>query len=252
MDKKTYFLSDLHLGASYLKNPRENERRIVRFLDSIKEDAKTIYLLGDILDYWYEYKTVVPRGYTRFFGKIAELTDRGIEIHWLIGNHDIWIFDYLPSELGVIVHDGTVITEIEGKTFFLSHGDNVGKRDWTFKLIRNIFRNKTCQKLYASIHPRWTIPFAHKWSSHSRKDGDPETTAYQGENNEYLVRFAKSYLKEHSINYFIFGHRHILLDLMLNRESRIVILGDWINYFSYAVLENGELIIDCFTQENAN
>lgn len=180
MDKKTYFLSDLHLGASYLKNPRENERRIVRFLDSIKEDAKTIYLLGDILDYWYEYKTVVPRGYTRFFGKIAELTDRGIEIHWFIGNHDIWIFDYLPSELGVIVHDGTVITEIEGKTFFLSHGDNVGKRDWTFKLIRNIFRNKTCQKLYASISSKMDNSLRHQMVFTQQKSRRPGNNSLSG------------------------------------------------------------------------
>ena len=163
MGGKTYFISDLHLGASYFKDPLENERKVVRFLDSIKSDARCIYLLGDILDYWYEYKTVVPRGFTRFFGKIAELSDAGIEIHWFIGNHDIWIFDYLPHELGVQVHDGTMLTEIDGKRFFLSHGDNVGKLERSFRFLRALFRNRFCQKLYAAIHPRWTVGFVHNW-----------------------------------------------------------------------------------------
>ena len=137
--KKIYFASDFHLGARYIENPIEYERRIVRWLDSIKQDAGTLYLLGDILDYWYEYRYVVPKGFTRFFGKLAELSDNGIDIHWFIGNHDIWIFDYLPHELGITIHDGTLITEIGGKRFFLSHGDNVGKRPMTFRFLRKYF-----------------------------------------------------------------------------------------------------------------
>lgn len=151
--KKIYFASDFHLGARYIENPIEYERRIVRWLDSIKQDAGTLYLLGDILDYWYEYRYVVPKGFTRFFGKLAELSDNDIDIHWFIGNHDIWIFDYLPHELGITIHDGTLITEIGGKRFFLSHGDNVGKRPMTLRFLRKIFRNRFCQYLYAAIHP---------------------------------------------------------------------------------------------------
>lgn len=241
--KNIYFISDLHLGARTFKNPRENEKRVVRFLDSIKENARAIYLMGDILDYWYEYKTVVPRGFTRFFGKIAELTDRGIEIHWFIGNHDIWIFDYLPSELGVIVHKTPEIVIIEGKQFFLAHGDGLGETSRSFRLIRSIFHNRICQKLFSAIHPRWTVSFAHRWSSHSRLTASDDHE-YNGENDEYLVNFAKQYLsKDSSINFFIFGHRHIMLDLMLSRTSRILILGDWIHHYSYAVFDGENMIL---------
>ena len=137
--KKIYFLSDLHLGARTLENPLENERRVVRWFDSVKEDASAIYLMGDILDYWYEYKTVVPRGFTRFFGKVAELTDKGIDVHWFIGNHDIWIFDYLPDELGVKVHYTPEIVDLNGKTFYLAHGDGLGDTSLTFVLYGLFF-----------------------------------------------------------------------------------------------------------------
>ncbi|WP_294176296.1 UDP-2,3-diacylglucosamine diphosphatase [uncultured Coprobacter sp.] len=244
--KKIYFLSDLHLGARTLKNPLENERRVVRWFDSVKEDASAIYLMGDILDYWYEYKTVVPRGFTRFFGKVAELTDKGIDVHWFIGNHDIWIFDYLPGELGVKVHYAPEIVDLNGKTFYLAHGDGLGDTPLTFRFIRSVFHNRLCQMLYSAIHPRWTVAFAHKWSSHSRQNGNCKD--YCGEDNEYLVRYAKEYLEKSSvhIDFFVFGHRHIMLDLMIRRDSRVIILGDWINYFSYAVLEGDQMRLEQF------
>ncbi len=248
VSKKIYFAADFHLGAQYIANPREYEKRIVRWLDSIKHDASALYLLGDILDYWYEYRYVVPRGFTRFFGKLAELSDSGVEIHWFIGNHDIWIFDYLPHELGITIHDGTLITEIGGKRLFLSHGDNVGERPQSFRILRSIFRNRFCQRLYATIHPRWSVGFALGWSSHSRKAG--ESPKYQGEKNEPLVCFAKEYIETEAIDYFIFGHRHILLDLALPRQSRITILGDWMQNPSYATLdENGLMIYDYIEEE---
>ena len=245
--KQIYFISDLHLGARTLDNPRETERRVVRWLDSVKDNAKAIYLMGDILDYWYEYKTVVPRGYVRFFGKIAGLTDMGIEIHWFIGNHDIWIFDYIPSELGVIVHTKPEIKNIEGKSFFLAHGDGLGKTPFSFRLIRSIFHNRFFQILYSAIHPRWTVAFAHKWSSHSRLNA--KETTYKGESEEYLVNFAKNYLSKEHIDYFIFGHRHIMLDLMLKRDSRILILGDWITLFSYATFDGENIKLEQFETE---
>ncbi len=240
--KKIYFAADFHLGARYINNPLDYERRIVRWLDSIKTDAGALYLLGDILDYWYEYRYVVPRGFTRFLGKLAELSDNGVDIHWFIGNHDIWIFDYLPQELGITIHDGTLITDIAGKRFFLSHGDNVGHRPRSFRFLRQLFRNRFCQWLYASVHPRWTIAFALGWSAHSRKAGD-EYSEYMGEKNEHLVNFAKEYRQTEPIDYFIFGHRHILLDLALPRQSRIVILGDWIKHPSYATFDQSGLMV---------
>ena len=241
----TYFLSDFHLGARYFEEPRETERRVVDFLDSIKGDAKEVYLLGDILDYWFEYRYVVPRGFTRFFGKIAELTDLGVKVYWFIGNHDIWIFDYLPNELGVEVIDGEVTKEIDGKVFFLAHGDGVGKQPRSFRMLRSLFRNRLCQKLYSAIHPRWTIPFALSWSNSSRK-GDDEYPQYKGEENEFLEIFANDYLKSHKVDYFVFGHRHIMLDKKLQGGATLVVLGDWLHYCSYAVWDGNNLALKSF------
>ena len=241
----TYFLSDFHLGARYFEEPRETERRVVDFLDSIKGDAKEVYLLGDILDYWFEYRYVVPRGFTRFFGKIAELTDLGVKVYWFIGNHDIWIFDYLPNELGVEVIDGEVTKEIDGKVFFLAHGDGVGKQPRSFRMLRSLFRNRFCQKLYSAIHPRWTIPFALSWSNSSRK-GDDEYPEYKGEENEFLEIFANDYLKSHKVDYFVVGHRHIMLDKKLQGGATLVVLGDWLHYCSYAVWDGNNLALKSF------
>lgn len=235
MDRKyTYFLSDLHLGASYMKDSRERERRIVALLDSIKQDADAIYLLGDILDYWYEYKFVVPRGYVRFFGKLAELSDSGIKIVWLKGNHDIWIFDYLPNELGIDVKDGSVIEEIYGKKVFMNHGDGVGKLDPSFKLIRSVFRNKVCQQLFSGIHPRWTVPFAYNWSASSRKGGEQEYVP-----EKKLLENLESFVKENheenpEIRYYIFGHVHVMSQKKITEDCEMIVLGEWIHTFSYA------------------
>ncbi len=239
---RAYFLSDLHLGAPYFPDSRKSEKRVVNFLDSIKDKADVVYLLGDILDYWYEYRTVVPRGFVRFFGKLAELTDSGVRVVWFIGNHDIWIFDYLPSELGVEVVDGALTEHIDGKTFYMTHGDGVGKLKPSFKLMRNLFRNKFAQKLYSGIHPRWTIPFAYSWSRHSRKTGG---SGYDATTMVDLLRhFSVDYLREHpEINYFVYGHLHVVEDLKLNDSSRMIILGDWISNFSYGVWDGKEFII---------
>lgn len=234
--KKTYFLSDLHLGAPYMADSRESEKRIVKFLDSIKEEADAIYLLGDVLDYWYEYRYVVPRGYVRFFGKLAELSDAGIKIVWLKGNHDIWIFDYLPQELGIEVVDGSLTVDIHGKKFFLEHGDGVGKQERSFRFIRGMFRNRVCQRLFSGIHPRWTVPFAYNWSAHSRKGGEE-----RGIPDEFLLKnlreFVKDYHKKHpEIDYFVFGHVHVLSREEIDEGCEMIVLGEWIKTFSYAVM----------------
>lgn len=234
----TYFLSDLHLGAPYFADSREAELRVVKFLDSIKQDAEAIYLLGDILDYWYEYRYVVPRGFVRFLGKLAELSDSGIKITWIIGNHDIWIFDYIPNELGVRVIDGSLIEEIYGQKIYMAHGDGVGKQPWSFRMIRSIFRSKVCQFFYSGIHPRWTIPFAYSWSRHSRATGrEPGQDWHPMLDN--LTNFSKEYLVSHpDIRHFIYGHLHILKQLPLSENCDITILGDWISNFSYAILSH--------------
>jgi len=268
--KKIYFLSDAHLGSvSHKKETigkdsttmplppfssrkrdelfpeHEVERKLCRWLDMAKADAKAIYLLGDIFDYWFEYKNVVPRGFTRFLGKISEITDLGIEVHFFIGNHDIWLTDYLEKECGMIIHREPLVKDFNGKKFFLAHGDGLGDKSKSFKILRKLFHSKFCRNLFATIHPRWAVSIAHKWSGHSRETGG--IAEYLGEDKEYLVLFAKEHLKiAPNINYFVFGHRHIMLDLKITPDSRIIILGDWISYFSYAVFDGENMRLEIF------
>ncbi|NDV83945.1 UDP-2,3-diacylglucosamine diphosphatase [Bacteroides sp. 51] len=244
--KNIYFLSDAHLGSRAIKSGRTQERRLVNFLDSIKHKASAVYLLGDMFDYWHEYKNVVPKGYTRFLGKLSELTDMGVEVHFFIGNHDIWCKDYLTKECGVIMHYEPLTTEIHGKEFYLAHGDGLGDPGKTFKFLRSAFRNPVLQKIFAAIHPGWTLEWGLNWAKHSRlKREDGKEPEYMGENKEFLVLYSKEYLKAHpNINYFIYGHRHIMLDLMLSRTARMMILGDWISYFSYAVFDGENLFLE--------
>lgn len=251
-NKKIYFLSDAHLGARFHADPLAVEKKLVRWLDQVKTDAAAVWLLGDIFDYWYEYKYVVPKGHVRFLGKLAELSDAGIEIHIFIGNHDIWMFDYLPKEVGATIHREPLTIDLLGKKFFLAHGDEVDNRSWSFQLLRKIFRNRFCQWLYAGIHPRWTFGFAMGWSLNSRKSGlkKKEDERYEGERTEYLVCFAKEYLKTHpDVHFFLFGHRHILLDLMLSRSSRILVIGDWMTLFSYVEWDGEELALKLFEED---
>ncbi|MDR2968511.1 MAG: UDP-2,3-diacylglucosamine diphosphatase [Tannerellaceae bacterium] len=254
--KKVYFISDAHLGARFHDDPLAIEKKLVRWLDMVKADASAVWFLGDIFDYWYEYKYVVPKGHVRFLGKLAELSDAGIEIHIFIGNHDIWMFDYLPKEIGATVHREPLTIDISGKRFFLAHGDEVDNRSWTFRLLRKIFRNRFCQWLYAGIHPRWTFGFATRWSHSSRTSGIRKNeTQYEREGDaeeeaEYLVCFAEEYLKTHpDIHFFLFGHRHILLDRTLDRSSRILIAGDWMTIFSYLEWDGTDLTLKLFEAE---
>ncbi|MEG1684923.1 MAG: UDP-2,3-diacylglucosamine diphosphatase [Bacteroides sp.] len=248
--KKVYFLSDAHLGSRAIEHGRTQERRLVNFLDSIKKEASAIYLLGDMFDFWYEFKTVVPRGYTRFLGKLSELTDRGIEVHFFIGNHDIWCSDYLSKECGLILHREPLTTEIYGKEFYLAHGDGLGDPDKSFKFMRSMFHSETMQTLFAMLHPRWSMELGLNWAKQSRlKRENGKEPDYMGEDKEYLVLYTKEYLQTHpDINFFIYGHRHIMLDLMLNRTTRMLILGDWINFFSYAVFDGVNLTLENFVE----
>ena len=214
-------------------------------MDSIREEAKALYLLGDIFDFWFEYRQSVPRGFTRFLGKLAELSDSGVEIHYFTGNHDIWVYDYLPEEIGLILHKEPFITEIAGKTFYLAHGDGLGDYSHSFKLIRRVFHNRVCQILYRLIHPDFGIKLGNMWANHSRRKELRNPLPYFGEDKEHLVLYAKSYIQTHpEIDCFIFGHRHILLDLMLNSKTRMMIIGDWLQHFSYAVIDGGELRLE--------
>ncbi|MBD8389687.1 UDP-2,3-diacylglucosamine diphosphatase [Dysgonomonas sp. BGC7] len=268
--KKVYFLSDVHLGSAFHKKNVDKfqemtlpstraynsvtplhdiERKLCRWFDMVKKDASEIYLLGDIFDYWFEYRDVVPRGFVRFLGKVAEITDMGIPVHFFIGNHDIWVTDYLQKECGMTVHLQPLVRDINGKKFFLAHGDGLGDENLSFKILRKIFHSKICRIAYAAIHPRWTVGFAHWWSNHNREND--EMPPYFGENKEHLVVFAKKHLQmAPNINFFIFGHRHIMLDLALTASGRVVILGDWINYFSYGVFDGENFSLEIFDESS--
>jgi len=250
MNKNVYFLSDAHLGSLAIDHGRMQERRLVRFLDSIKTKAAAIYLLGDMFDFWNEYRYVVPKGFTRFLGKISELTDMGVEVHFFTGNHDLWTYGYLEEECGMIVHRKPITTEIYDKVFFLAHGDGLGDPDVKFKLLKRMFNNRTCQRLLNAIHPRWGMWLGLHWAKKSRmKRADGKEPPYQGEKKEHLVLFAKDYVKTHpNIDYFIFGHRHIELELMLSHKTRMMIIGDWIWQFTYVVYDGEHIFLEEYVE----
>lgn len=248
--KNIYFLSDAHLGSLAIPHARMQERRLAGFLDNIKHKAAAVYLLGDIFDFWHEYKYVVPKGYTRLLGKISELTDMGVEVHFFTGNHDLWVGDYFEKECGMTVHRQSCVIELYGKLFYLAHGDGLGSTDRRFGFLRTLFHDPLCQRLFAAIHPRWGMAFGLNWAKHSRlkREGGKEPP-YMGEDKEELVRFAKDYLTTHpDINYFIFGHRHIELDLLIAHTCRLVILGDWITQFTYAVYDGEHFFLENYVE----
>lgn len=242
---KVLFLSDLHLGANYIANSRAHESAVCKFLKEKDKDADHIYLLGDVLDYWYEYRNVVPHGYVRFFGTLASLSDNGVKITWLTGNHDIWLFDYLKNEIGIEIVDAPYINRhIGNKTFVLAHGDRIGESNLSFRLLCSLFRSKICQKLYSGIHPRWTVPFAHKWSSNSRyshqlADDD------EMQHSKTILEDVRNLLKaQPDADFVIIGHHHIIMDEMITgTKSRLIVLGDWIDKFSYAEFDGESLTL---------
>ena len=256
--KSVYFLSDAHLGSLAIPHGRMQERRLVRFLDSIKDKAAAVYLLGDMFDFWYEYRLVVPKGFTRFLGKLSELTDMGVEVHYFTGNHDIWAYEYLEKECGVTLHKKPETTEIYGKVFFLAHGDGLGDPSKSFKMLKWIFHNSLCQTMFSALHPRWGLWFGLQWARHSRieheRKGEP---VYLGEDREHLVLYTKKYIEQHpNVDYYIYGHRHIEVDLQLprplqqgrDRRARMLILGDWISHFSYVVWDGDHLFMSQYIE----
>jgi len=236
---KIYFASDFHLGAPDYESSLKRERLIVSWLDDIKEDATEIYLLGDIFDFWFEYKYVAPKGFVRLLGKIAEITDSGIPVYFFTGNHDMWMFDYLPCELNITLIREHIIKEWNGKKFFIGHGDGIGPGDYKYKFIKAVFANPVCQWLFARIHPNLAFWIANYWSRNSRIA--TEELKFLGEDNEYQIIFAKEKLKTEHFDYFIFGHRHIPNDIELEDNSRYINLGDWILHNSYAVFDGNDL-----------
>lgn len=237
--KNVYFLSDAHLGAKLLKNNRERELKLVEFLQKIKPDCAELFLLGDMFDFWFEYKYVIPKGHVRFLAELANYTDQGIQVHFFTGNHDIWAFDYLEKECGVTLHNSLFETTINQKSFLIGHGDGLNPNDKGYLFLRNAFHNRLLQKCFRLIHPDWGIALANKWSAHSRlkENGSIEAAGYRGDNQEEIVGYCKRVLKKRHVDYFIFGHRHLPLDLELETSSHYINTGDWITHFTYAVFD---------------
>lgn len=236
-----YFASDFHLGAPDYDTSRKREALIVSWLDSIAPSAKEVYLVGDLFDFWFEYKKAIPRGFVRLQAKIAELTDNGIPVNVFTGNHDMWMFDYLPKELGVNLYREPIKKEYNGKQFLIGHGDGLGPGDHGYKFIKKVFANKVCQWLFARLHPNFGIWLADFWSGKSRGANRGEDEKFLGEENEWLAIYSKEYLQKEHIDYFIFGHRHLPLDLEVGPNSRYINLGEWMNYNTYAVFDGKEL-----------
>lgn len=239
--KKIYFASDFHLGVPNHEKSLAREKLIVKWLDEVKQDAQEIYLIGDLFDFWFEYKHTAPKGYVRLLGKIAEIVDSGIPVILFTGNHDMWMFDYLPKELGVTIHRNSITREYNGKKFFIGHGDGLGPGDNGYKFIKKVFANPFCQWLFARLHPNFAMSMANFWSKKSRLANGPKDEQFLGEENEWLVIYAKEKLKITHYDYFIFGHRHLPLDIKLSEKSHYVNLGEWINYNSYAVFDGASL-----------
>lgn len=239
--KKIYFASDFHLGAPNYEKSLEREKKIVAWLDHVKQDAAEIFLVGDIFDFWFEYKRAIPRGFVRIQGKITEITDSGIPVHVFTGNHDMWIFDYLPKELGVMLYREPIEREFFGKSYLIGHGDGLGPGDRSYKFLKKVFANKFCQWCFARLHPNLGIWIAEKSSKSSRAKSGKTDEVFLGEDNEWLVQYCKEVLKTKTYDYFVFGHRHLPLQIKVGDKTTYFNLGEWINYCTYLEISETEV-----------
>ncbi len=239
-NKKLYFASDFHLGTPTNEKSRERELKIIRWLDLIKKDASAIFLLGDIFDFWYEYTKVIPKGFTRFQGKIAELTDSGIPVIFFTGNHDMWMDDYFSKELGVIIHHEPAAILIGENKLFVGHGDGLGPGDGKYKILKGLFKSKTARWVFSRLHPNFSLALGQAWSKKSRIN----STDFEGEGfneKEFLFQYCKQIEEKEHFDYYIFGHRHLQLDMQVGKNSRYINLGEWVNHSRYATLHNKKL-----------
>ncbi|MBK8346271.1 MAG: UDP-2,3-diacylglucosamine diphosphatase [Saprospiraceae bacterium] len=249
MSKKIYFASDFHLGVDALISSSEREKKIVRWMDSISDDMEALYLVGDVFDHWFEYKKTIPKGFSRLFGKLAELRDAGIPIHFFKGNHDMWMFRYLYDEFGIPIYSQPITENLKGKTFFIGHGDGLGPGDHGYKFIKNVFNNKWCQAAFGMIHPDIGLAMMKYFSVKSRQytgDEDP----FNDPSREWLVQFAENHSQSFDIDYYIFGHRHLPVNYALkNKKSHYINLGEWMYACSYGVWDGQTFSLNFFDSE---
>ena len=232
--KKIYFASDNHLGAPTPEASAPREKRFVQWLGEIQQDAAALFLLGDLFDFWFEYKTVVPKGFVRVLGKLAEIADAGIPIHFFVGNHDLWMLDYLEKEVGIKVHHHPKEFTFNDRLFFIGHGDGLGPEDKSYKRMKKIFTNPFFQWCFRWLHPDLGMRLGHYLSVKNKLISGEEDAIFLGEDKEWLAQYAKRKYNEKARDYFVFGHRHIPLDIAINDQARYINLGDWITHFTYA------------------
>lgn len=248
--KKIYFLSDFHLGAPDAAKSLAREKRICRFLDSIKKDAAEIFIVGDLFDFWFEYRQVVPKGYVRILGKLAELTDSGIPVHFFVGNHDMWMKDYFQEELNIPVYFEPKEFTFSNKKFLIGHGDGLGPGDHGYKAMKKVFRHPLSKWLFGILPPYIGIGIANYFSRKSRAKTGTVDEIFLGEENEWLIIYSRQVLKQQHYDYFIFGHRHLPIDVKLGDNSRYINLGEWIKYDSYAVFDGEDVALKYYKENN--
>ncbi len=239
--KKAYFASDNHLGAPDHASSLKREKKFVRWLEEIKDDCGALFLLGDLFDFWFEYKTVVPKGFTRTLGKLAEYADQGIPVYYFVGNHDLWMNGYFEEELGIPVFHKPQQFQLNEQRFFIGHGDGLGPGDKGFKRMKKVFTNPVAKWLYRWLHPDLGVRVARYFSVKNKMISGEEDVRFMGEDKEWLVQYSKRKLEQQHFDYFVFGHRHLPLEISLHGKSRYINLGDWVSYFTYAEFDGQEL-----------
>lgn len=247
-DKKIYFSSDNHLGAPTSKESRPREDKFVRWLDTIKEDAAAIFLLGDLFDFWFEYKHAVPKGFVRALGKLAEISDSGIPIYFFVGNHDLWMRNYFEEELGIQVFHKPKVFEFNAKKFFIGHGDGLGPGDKGYKRMKKVFTNPISKWFYRWLHPDLGIPLGQYMSVSNKTISGKEDVKFLGASEEWLVQYAKRKLESQHYDYFVFGHRHLPMKIKLTPNSTYFNTGEWITYFTYGVFDGNEFSLKVFEE----
>jgi len=244
--KKIYFASDQHFGVPDLQQSRIREERFIRWLDQIKRDVQILFLMGDLFDFWHEWKYVVPKGYIRVLGKIAELKDSGIDIYFFVGNHDLWMKNYFEVELGIPVFFEKRYYEINGKQFLLAHGDGLGPGDKGYKRMKKVFTNPLAQWAFRWLHPDIAMKIANYMSQKNKMISGVEDQKFLGEDKEFLILYSKEKLKTEKIDYFVYGHRHLPLIFDLDKGAKYINLGDWISYFTYGVFDGENFELNSF------
>ncbi len=243
--QKVYFASDFHLGAPNHTESQKRERKIVRWLNEVSKDAHTIFLVGDLFDFWYEYKRVVPKGFVRLLGKLAELSDSGIQIVIFTGNHDMWMFGYFQEELGISVYRKSQSFQIENKRFHVGHGDGLGPGDHVYKVLKKVFESKICRWFFSRVHPNFAINLAFAWSSRSRASEIEREEQFFGD-KEWLIQYSKEVESKQPHDFYLFGHRHYPIEHPVSESAKYVNLGEWINYCTYAEFDGSELHLKTF------